>query len=106
MRHIQLKTSLGLKPIQQINASLAQQPSGCVVWIIIDNDLNFKQFLWFGDTPHKPLPSLDEFAFAKHHHTRQPRDNTKEIPKRFFQVIENADMSVLITHLFGNVATD
>lgn len=56
VRHIQLKTSLvnGSATSQNINASLADHPSGCIVWVLIDEDLNFKGFLWFGAKPGEP----------------------------------------------------
>jgi hypothetical protein len=66
IRHVKLKNSIQGPKIayQKINTALAEKPSGCIVWLIreedkIKNRVNLK-YLYFGDAPGKPLPSLDK----------------------------------------------
>ena len=69
VRHIQLKTShLGSSTSQQkIHIKLADKPSGCMVWIIFNEDtLKFDHFLFYGDKAGEPLPCLDDLKVAKH----------------------------------------
>lgn len=61
VRHIQLKTSIvgGKTAFQKIHTKLAEKPSGCVVWIYVDEGtLRLGPFLYFGAEAGKPLPSL------------------------------------------------
>jgi len=51
IRHIQLKSShRNAKTARQnVNISLAEKPSGCVVWVVFDEDtLKLVEFRWFG----------------------------------------------------------
>src|SRR5690348_14610471 len=60
-RHIQLKSSYrGAKTaVVPINMSLAQKPSGCVLWVQFDpKTLDLGPFHWFGGAPGEPLPPL------------------------------------------------
>lgn len=67
-RHIQLKVSRHYGSRSDVNVSkrLAEKPSGCVVWIIVDDDLNFQGYRWFGDSLGGPLPSIAEMKVLKH----------------------------------------
>ncbi|MFP1132344.1 hypothetical protein [Asticcacaulis sp. W401b] len=68
-RHIQLKIARegGSRSDVSVNLNLAKKPSGCVVWIVVNDDLDFKNFLWFGsEEPHNPLPPIDHMKVAKH----------------------------------------
>lgn len=108
IRHVQLKTSLGIKANQKINAGLTQQPGGCVVWIVVNDKLDFQQFLWFGSLPNQPLPSLDAFNMAKHTRANVQgikllRKNTKVVSKREFHAVT---MPELVKCLFGDFAFD
>jgi len=61
VRHIQLKAShRGSKTAKvNININLARRPSGCVIWMLFDEDtLELGPYLWFGGEPGEPLPSL------------------------------------------------
>ena len=109
IRHVQLKASIagGSTKYQKVNASLANHSSGCVVWIIVGDDLSFKRFLWFGDAPGKPLPSLAQFKMAKNTRAnaqgvKQIRENTMVIPKGKFVLVEN--MAALVKLLFGSTS--
>lgn len=67
-RHIQLKVSRvgGRRTDVGVNRRLADKPSGCVIWIIVDDELNFHEFWWFGNKPGEPLPDLSMMAAVKH----------------------------------------
>jgi hypothetical protein len=71
LRHVQLKgrAMSGSTPSYNINTKLAEQPSGCVVWIGWErapesNRLRL-QYRWFGGEPGSPLPHLG-LVIAKH----------------------------------------
>ncbi len=88
-----------------INIKLSQKPSGCIIWIIFDEDtLSIQELLWFGSQPNAPIPSLGQFTMG--HHTRfnarghrPPRPNIRELPKSAFERLPS--ISVLATKLFG-----
>ncbi len=107
VRHVQLKCSRhdAVTVSQKINVSLGDQPSGCVIWLEIDQALNFHRFLWFGESPGKPLPNLDIFPVAKHtkpnmQGIKAPRLGIRKLPKGSFRPF--ADMTSLIDALFGS----
>lgn len=57
VRHIQFKTGVRIKPSRvSISSALAKKPSGCVIWIQVDNGLDMRRFWWFGGQPGEPLP--------------------------------------------------
>ena len=69
IRHIQLKASkLGGKTSRQnIHTRLATKPSGCVIWIIFDEDtLELCSFYFYGFEAGKPLNDLGNVRVAKH----------------------------------------
>ncbi len=69
IRHIQLKASKigGKTSRQNINTRLAAKPSGCVVWIVFDEDtLELCSFYFFGAGAGKPLTGLEDARIAKH----------------------------------------
>ena len=69
IRHIQLKASrVGSKTSRQnINNRLATKPSGCVIWIMFDeNTLELCSFYFFGAEAGKPLTGLGDAKIAKH----------------------------------------
>lgn len=109
VRHVQLKASVkgGSTSSQSVNASLALHPSGCVVWIVVDEELQFQWFFWFGAPPGAPLPTLSKFRQAKHTRAnaqgvKSERVNTKSIPKSAFERV--SDMPALAKRLFGERA--
>ena len=78
VRHIQLKTShtFSSTSLQKVHIKLADKPSGCVVWIIFDEDsLKFKEFLFYGEQAGEPLPNIDNLKVAKH--TKGNKDGVK-----------------------------
>ena len=99
IRHIQLKTSIvgGKTAVQKIHSKLAEKPSGCVVWIYIDErTLRLGPFLLFGAEAGEPLPSLVDRKVAKH--TKGNKDGVKAerqkirvLPKSSFTAIESIE---------------
>ena len=110
IRHIQLKSTCigGRTASQKVHLKLGEKPSGCVVWIFFDeNTLALDNFLFFGDDPGKPLPSIDEEKVAKHTKANQDgykaeRPNVRIVNKGTFN--ENGDNSIqdLYVKLFGS----
>ena len=107
VRHVQIKCSVdgGSARDQKVNATLSLQPSGCVVWIVVENEsLAFRRFLWYGAEPGKPLPDIGHLRNAKHTRANTEgikafRANTKIIPRSKF--IPLGDMAALVRALFG-----
>ncbi len=71
IRHIQLKQSIISATKLSIDAhiSLADKPSGCIIWIEweVDNYFRVKlNYLFFGNKAGNPLPPIDDFKIAKH----------------------------------------
>lgn len=110
IRHVQLKNSIvGSKTAyQKINIALAEKPSGCVVWLMREEDESKNRvslkYLFFGDVPGKPLPSLETFKIAKHTKSdaqgvKKERPLIRRIPKNKF--IQLSGVDELIEKLFG-----
>ena len=99
VRHVQLKTSIvgGKTAVQKIHTKLAEKPSGCVVWIYIDEkNLRLGPFLYFGSEAGKPLPSLVNRKVAKHTKgdkdgVKAERPNIRILPKGSFTPIESIE---------------
>jgi hypothetical protein len=104
VRHIQFKTQKD-RAIK-VSLALGEKPSGCVIWIGIDEHLNLKHFRWFGGLPGQPLPEIKDFKVAQRETRnkageRPDRRNHRMVPKRAFQVLETIDD--VIEHLFGKI---
>ena len=109
MRHVQLKASMhdGKAAHQPIHAALGEHASGCVVWIVLNDDLSFERFRWFGAGPGQALPALSTFRRAKHNRAnaegvKKERVHTWRVPKSAFDTVP--DMAGLIEKLFGESA--
>ena len=110
IRHVELKTSgtEARRSFQNINMALAQKPSGCVIWIVREenekeNKVNLK-YLFFGNAPGEPLPSLETFKIAKHTKGnakgfKKERPLIRQVPKSKF--IELSGINELLGKLFG-----
>jgi hypothetical protein len=110
IRHVELKTSgtEARRSFQYINMALAEKPSGCVVWLMREEDesknrVNLK-YLYFGDVPGKPLPSLEPFKIAKHtkgnaQGVKKERPLIRQVPKSKF--IKLSGINELLGKLFG-----
>ena len=73
VRHVQLKTSASRSI--SLGRALAEKPSGCVVWIVIDaRTLELGPFHWFGGAPGEPLPDISAFP-----NPRRPTHNAQGV---------------------------
>lgn len=108
VRHIQLKASFRGSKIakQKVHLSLAEKPSGCVVWVYFDPDsFELGPFLYFGDAPGKRLPDIESFKIAKHtkgnaQGVKAERPNQRVINKGKFKRIDSIEG--LWDQLFGH----
>lgn len=108
VRHIQFKTGVRNKPQRvSVPSALAEKPSGCVIWIQVDNGLSMKRFWWLGAGPHEPLPPLGDRLSKRIARTkdgiRQPRERHRVVNGSQFRQIDTLD-EVLET-LFGSLPT-
>ena len=109
MRHIQLKASHldSATARQSVNLRLADKPSGCVIWMRFDpTTLELGPFLWFGDSPGKPLPDIRELPVAKHtkgnaQGIKTERPNIRVLSRGQFE--EVGTTTALIQKLFGSL---
>lgn len=106
IRHVQLKTMIkgGKARFQPMHDSLATHPSGCVVWIVLNEDLGFEQFLWYGERPGRPLGKLLDCSRAKKTMANSKgvksfKPNTRKVPKSAFESLDGID--ALVDRLFG-----
>jgi len=110
IRHVELKTSgtEARRSFQKINMALSEKPSGCVVWLMREEDEDTcrvkLRYLFFGNPPGEPLPSLEYFKTAKHTKgnskgIKKERPAIRQIPKSKF--IEVSGIKELIEKLFG-----
>lgn len=111
MRHVQLKTSKsdGRAAGQKVHISLGGKPSGCVVWIIREEDPELRRmrlsYRFFGGAPGEPLPSLSPFKVAKHTKgnsagEKKERPAIRVVPKSRFRAIGTTEELVRV--LFGD----
>lgn len=106
IRHVQLKTMMkgGKARFQPVHDSLAAHPSGCVVWIVLNEELRFEQFLWYGERPGRPLEKLLKCKRARRTRANAEgvkgfRPNTRKVPKSAFESLDGID--ALVRRLFG-----
>jgi len=104
VRHIQLKTSLKKPGKISIARSLAEKPSGCVIWIQITPDLKLGPYYWFGGAPGSQLPDISKFPNSvrptRNKKGERPiRENYREVPLSKFERIES--LPEVLEKLFG-----
>jgi hypothetical protein len=110
-RQVQLKATReeGRAQAQKVNRALEQRTSGCVVWLIRDDDRENARvrlrYRFFGGEPGAPLPSLDGFKPARHtkgnaQGVKGVRPNVRVVPRREFRDL--ADTKALLVALFGD----
>ncbi|RKK04664.1 hypothetical protein EBE87_23185 [Pseudoroseomonas wenyumeiae] len=110
VRHIQFKTGVRDRPGSvSISRSLAAKPSGCVIWISVDLDLNMKGYWWFGGAPGQPLHDLSGFGSPKRIGRRETgerplRMNHGKVPAARFRRIDT--MNEVLETLFGPLPTE
>lgn len=108
LRHIQLKGSTkgATTAKQKVHVALAGKPSGCVVWVDLDEDsLGLGPFRFFGGEPGEPLPCLKSFSVSKHtkgnsQGVKAERPNLRDVPKGKFERLDTIEE--LWSKLFGN----
>ena len=106
-RHIQLKTRnlSGKRASYGTSQRLADQPSGCVVVLHIDDgDLHIREYGLFAGPPGQPLPEITSYRATKH--TKGDSTGRKavrkarwEVPKSRFETYEQ--VTQLYDALFG-----
>jgi hypothetical protein len=110
LRHVQLKTSrtAARTAAQKVSLALGTKPSGCVVWVLRDEDHGSARmrlsFLFFGGRPGERLPSLETYRVARHTKAdskgqKALRPGLRVVPKSRFEPA--ATTSVLLERLFG-----
>jgi hypothetical protein len=106
MRHIQMKVGRadGARDAISANLRLAEKPSGCIVWILVDDDLQWKGFRWFGGLPGQPLPDIGELKVASHakgtsEGVKNERPNHRLIKRGAF--VSLASFDALLFQLLG-----
>lgn len=77
VRHVQLKSAIegGKTSDVSVSLKLATRPSGCVLWIIVDEQLVFRGYRWFGGAPGQRLPDIGGKKVARQ--TRANKDGVK-----------------------------
>lgn len=100
-RHVQLKTSwvTAKADSQNVQLGLASKPSGCVLWMLVDENLmECSSYLFFGAGPGEPLPPIEAFKVAKHPRSnkagKSERPNIREVPRSRFRTLTD------IPHLY------
>lgn len=106
LRHVQLKAMRadGRRADVNIHTALADKPSGCVIWMLVDPvTLTAHEFLWFGGDPGEPLPDLGDRTVR---HTKgdatgakAARADLREVRRSRFERIDGYD--TLVERLFG-----
>ncbi|USS44387.1 hypothetical protein NFI99_13550 (plasmid) [Burkholderia glumae] len=98
MRHVQFKASLidGSRGEVTINQRLAQVPSGCVVWLVVSDDLEIKEYRWFGAAPGRQLTGLAKYGLARHTRAnaqglKAERPNQRAVTKSAFEILGSLD---------------
>lgn len=99
IRHIQLKTAFRRSKTanQKLHVALSAKPSGCVVWILFDEEtLTLGPFLFFGGHAGQPLPDISQLDIAKHTKpnaagVKAERPNIRTVPKKLFQAHETIE---------------
>ncbi|WP_024972808.1 hypothetical protein [Ralstonia pickettii] len=106
VRHIQLKVAVagGKRASVTANLNLLQKPSGCILWIVVTQKLDFQSFLWFGSAPRQPLPDIRNMKVATHAKAnadgvKLTRPNQRNIPRSAFAPL--ASLDEVLERLFG-----
>jgi hypothetical protein len=106
VRHIQFKTSVRHKPGRlSIGMALEGKPSGCVVWIQVNNDLDMLCFWWLGDLPGQRLPQLGDRRTRRigrdAQGARPMREAHRDVNGSAFRRLETVDQ--VLEALFGEL---
>lgn len=110
VRHVQLKASHATSRTarQNVNVALAAKASGCIVWLIRDEDEATARmtlrYRFFGGEPGRPLPDLEGYSVGRHTKAdstglKKERPAIRVVPKGAFEELD--DTSALVRALFG-----
>lgn len=102
IRHIQLKSSMVDGKTARISASLklAEKPSGCIIWIKVNDQLEIETYGWFGGEPGKELRDIRNMKTAKHTRgDKAYRPGQRIIPIHKFKFDPSLD--ILLSKLLG-----
>jgi hypothetical protein len=105
VRHIQLKSSKGPKAKDVgIAQNLANKPSGCVLLICVDDELNLGPFYWYGGNPGEPLPIMDDLPTLRRttpnkDGVKPVRSNHRRLPAKRFSYL--SDIEDVVDRLLG-----
>lgn len=109
VRHIQFKTVLvdGKAASTKVSLKLLEKSSGCIIWIVVERNLEFESYLWYGGSPGQPLPDIRQMKVAKHTKsnvsgTKMERPNHRIIPRSRFKEVGSLDD--LLYLVFGELA--
>lgn len=108
IRHVQLKSAIegGTTSEVTINLKLADRPSGCILWIVVDEQLAFRGYRWFGEPPGQPLRDIGNKKVARQ--TRANADGVKGVRQghrklRKGDFEELATLDAVLERLFGEL---
>jgi hypothetical protein len=87
-----------------VQLGLASKPSGCILWMLVDeNRMECSSYLFFGGGPGEPLPPIADFKVATHTRAnktgKSERANVREVPRSRFSTL--AGIPHLYESLFG-----
>ncbi len=94
VRHVQLKASTKRKQITA-NAKISDRPSGCIVVMIVsEENLDFEEFLWFGNRLNQPCLDIRDFPKARHNKgdaegVKAKRQDTYKVSIGKFERVKN-----------------
>ncbi|WP_296761868.1 hypothetical protein [Sediminimonas sp.] len=108
-RHIQFKALRvgGKRRHFDIGLRLAARPAGCVIAIVVDDDLEARHYLWFGGTsPDSALPPIDDCPAARHTKAdstgaKAARNALRRVPTSRFEKLDSLD--AVIGRLIGKL---
>lgn len=107
VRDVQFKTGTARKPGKaSVALSLANKPSGCVIWIRVAADLDLGPFFWFGGNPGEPLPAISHYGIPRRttHNKeglRPERLNHRAVPGSKFLMLPT--LADVLDALFGQI---
>ena len=100
IRHIQLKSTLRkMENDCNVRGGLWTKPAGCVICIVIDEDLKPLHYRWFGDDPQTPLPRAVNRKKAYRPGTKKERLDTYRVRPGEFDTLR--EVEEVIEKLFG-----
>lgn len=101
VRHIQLKSRLHTSSTREVSVGLklAERPSGCVIWMVVKDNLDFDDFLFFGSAPGHPLPDLSKYKITRHVKANKDgefldRPAHRIVPAKDFRSLKSIDATI------------